>query len=76
MVRTYTEDRRRYSKSPHVASRTLRQPDLSDSEMRQPSFPGNRDIMDGTDSQSSLSPSPQTQLSPELATPSPVSEAA
>lgn len=47
--------------------------DSSDIEKRQPSFPGNRDIIDSRFL--SASPSPPTQHSAELETPSPVSDA-
>ncbi|KAH8118684.1 hypothetical protein DFH11DRAFT_1797955, partial [Phellopilus nigrolimitatus] len=47
--------------------------DSSDTEKRQPSFPGNRDIIDSKFPSSS--PSPPTQHSTEIETPSPVSDA-
>lgn len=47
--------------------------DSSDTERRQPNFPGNRDIIDSRFP--STSPSPPTQHSAELETPSPVSDA-
>ncbi|KAL5487663.1 hypothetical protein ACEPAI_5771 [Sanghuangporus weigelae] len=46
--------------------------DSSDTERRQPNFPGNRDIIDSHFL--STSPSPPTQHSAELETPSPVSD--
>ncbi|KAI5120680.1 hypothetical protein M0805_006969 [Coniferiporia weirii] len=46
--------------------------DSSDTETRQPSFPGNRDIIDPR--YPSSSPSPPTQHSAELETPSPISD--